>query len=667
MQGMLLIVPPICDLTVPLLGVYQMAGYARNCTFPLSVFDTNIEFCRKIIGYAVSRAKSLQYNTVSDKNIEEATIAAFLSKYPEIYSYDSLLDRLKCCASYRQYWELVDYLRACYDIYSLQFNDIRFRIDGFDSVYKWNIWSDIEAFTGKYSYSSVMDDLNSIMSKQDLSSYNIVGISITFESQLFFSLLICKIIRKINPDIHIIIGGGFVNSFIDCEEAIGPLGNYCDHVFAGEGEALVEFLRKGKLSQNAKYITSQDCCVSQLQVQPPYFASNDLSKQLSPKRIIPLRFSYDCYWGKCKFCSDKETHACLNKEYDIKRMIDFCINAASKSQIDGVYFLDSAIRPYDIRRFASEIIDAGIRISWGTNLRFEKVFDDDNLIAVMKKAGCVFVKFGLESGSQRVLNMMNKGINAVTAASIISKFRKHGILVHVYVIVAYPGEKPEDRQMTRDFLLSAFSHPDNYSCSEFILYGNSEFAKEHPFMMKTNSLAQIDGWNISQYEKFTDDSIRAFIAEMRRDFDEIYNPHSVLISTGHTIACANLYQDNEKCHERNKNAYSITFSKRVLYSLSDGKPCLSWWQRNNGCLYIIGEWAEYLYKIFAKGISCQKFNSLPVPKHITLTLWNNACLCYCDGEEKYEEELTFMPDSVPEIVNKNHFAYLEWYGKYDAN
>ena len=660
MQGMLLIVPPVCDLTVPLLGVYQIAGYAKSSNFPLSVFDSNIEFCRKIVDYAVNRAKSFQDKTVSEHNIEEATIAAFLSGSPEIYSYDSLLGRLKSCASYRQYWELVDYLHACYDIYSLQFSDIRFRIDGFDSIYQWNIWPDIEAFIEKYSYSSVMDDLSRIISEQDLNSYDIAGISITFESQLFLSLLMCKILRKIRPDINIIIGGGFVNSFIDCEEAIGPVGDYCDHVFAGEGEALVEFLRKDKLPKSSKYITSQDCCSSQIQVQPPYFSPNDLPKQLSPKRIIPLRFSYDCYWGKCKFCSDKETHTCLNKEYDIKRMIDFCIDAASKSQIDGVYFLDSAIKPRDVKRFASEIIHAGVKISWGTNLRFEQVFDDDDFIAVMKESGCIFVKFGLESGSQRVLNMMNKGINAGTAASIISKFRKHGILVHVYVIAAYPGEKPEDRQMTKDFLLSAFSHPDNYSCSEFILYGNSEFAREHPSMMNTSSTVQIDGWNISQYEKFSDDSIHAFIAEMRRDFDEAYNPHAILISTGHTIACANLYSD-----ERNKNACSITFSKKVLYSSLEGKPCLSWWRRNNGCLYIVGEWAEYLYKILSGGISCQKFNALSIPTQITSVLWNNACLCYCD--QKPEERLPFMPASVLEIMNKNHFAYLEWYGKYDAS
>ena len=57
MHGMLLIVPPTCDLTVPLLGVYQMAGYADYCGFPLSVCDFNVEFCKEIVSYSVSRAR----------------------------------------------------------------------------------------------------------------------------------------------------------------------------------------------------------------------------------------------------------------------------------------------------------------------------------------------------------------------------------------------------------------------------------------------------------------------------------------------------------------------------------------------------------------------------------------------------------------------------------
>lgn len=57
MHGMLLIVPPTCDLTVPLLGVYQMAGYADYCGFPLSVCDFNVEFCKEIVSYSMSRAR----------------------------------------------------------------------------------------------------------------------------------------------------------------------------------------------------------------------------------------------------------------------------------------------------------------------------------------------------------------------------------------------------------------------------------------------------------------------------------------------------------------------------------------------------------------------------------------------------------------------------------
>lgn len=673
MHGMLLIVPPTCDLTVPLLGVYQMAGYADYCGFPLSVCDFNVEFCKEIVSYSVSRARFFQNVEAStEEQLEELAIAVFLAQYPQITGYDSLLNGFRDCTNPQQYWELVDYLRACYDMYSLQFEDIRFRIDGFDSKYKWNIWADIDSFINKYSNSPIMDALREMILKSDFRSYDTVGISVTFESQLFFALLIGKALRTIQPNLNIVIGGGFVNSFIDCKEAMGPVADYCDCVFAGEGEALIEFLnnsKAGAVSSNkqecfsaAQYFTPGDVCKIQLQVQPPRFTSDSLFEQFSPKRIIPLRFSYDCYWGKCKFCSDKETHVCLKKEYDIQRMIDFCIDAVSNNRIDGIYFLDSAIKPRDVRRFATAMINAEQTIPWGTNLRFEKAFDDDSLIDLMTRSGCVFAKFGLESGSQRVLDLMNKGTDVNVVASIVSKFRKHGIFVHTYVMVGYPGELPEDRQKTKDFLLSEFSHPDNYNCSEFILYGSAEIAKEYDHMLKTNDFGG-DGWHSSQYESFTSDTIQDFVAEMRKEFDKLYKPQSVLMSTGHTIAYANIFSHQQSTHSRRQN---ITLSKKLFYTTLNGTPCLLWWRRNQGCLYILGEWAVYLWNILSNGMSYALFLSLNIPLSFTELLWDNACLCDSDKADTIEP-LPDMPHSNPEIMKTSHFSLLNWYGQFDAS
>lgn len=669
MEGMLLIVPPTCDLTVPLLGVFQMAGYADSSGYPILIHDLNIEFCKVIVSYAINRARYLQNNTSNETQLSELAMATYVNQYQDIKDYLTLLNRLRSCTDLDEYWSLVDYLRVCYDLYSIQFNDIRFRIDGFDSQYRWNIWADIEAFLEEYSNSIIMDALFEMVSKLPLNSYGIVGISVTFESQLFFALLICQALRMIDPTIKIVIGGGFINAFLDCAEAMGPIGNYCDCVFVGEGEALIDYLSRGRNdalwgegSGMARYVTPGDVCNERLDVQPPRFTEPALSEYFSPKRIIPLRFSFDCYWGKCKFCTDKETHECLNETYDIGRMINFCVEAVRKDRIDGIYFLDSAIKPQDVKRFALTMINSGLTIPWGTNLRFEKAFDDESVIELMARSGCVFVKFGLESGSQRVLDLMQKGTNVECAASIVAKFRKHGVIVHTYVMVGYPGELPEDREKTKDFLLSDNSRPDNYNCSEFILYGTAAIAEEYRHKLIVEECVQ-EGWHSSQYESFTNDSIQTFVTKMREAFDLKYRPRSVLMSTGHTIAYADIFIHQQDCIYEHQ---SIKLSPKVLYVSLDGELYLVWWWRNRGVMYLQGEWATYLWEGFANGISFQKFLSLDLPQSLTDLMWNSGCFCTM-SDELTEDVLPTPPQLLPEVIHLNHFASLRWYGEHDAS
>jgi len=518
----------------------------------------------------------------------------------------------------------------------------------------------------------MMKTLRDIISESEVSLYDTIGLSVTFESQLFFSLLICKALRELIPDVRIVIGGGFINAFIDCAEAMGPIANYCDCVFAGEGEALINYLSddrndsstisKSACLDSAQYIVPKDLCKKPLQVQTPRFSVDGLSAQFSPKRIVPLRFSFDCYWGKCKFCSDKENHDCLEKKYDIQRMVAYCIQEISSGRIDGIYFLDSAIKPRDVKTFASAMVSAKLSIPWGTNLRFEKAFDDDTLIELMVKSGFVFAKFGLESGAQRVLNAMNKGTDVNVAASIISKFRKQGIFVHTYVMVAYPGETMKDRQKTEDFLLSEYSHPDNYNCSEFILYGGASIANDYKSMLKASD-TQSDGWHSSEYESFTNEAIQTFITSLRRKFDAVYEPQSVLMSTGHTIAYAGAFA--QQLTRPMKNQY-IFLSKKVLYTTLDGIPCLLWWKRNRGCSYILGEWATMLNTVLKKGVSLEVFAELNLPQVFTEMLWNEACICGSDAGFR-AEPMPEIPTSTPEIVNHDRFYSLRWYGQYDAS
>jgi radical SAM superfamily enzyme YgiQ (UPF0313 family) len=668
MRGMNLIIPPICDLTVPLLGAYQLSGYAEACGYPLIVHDFNIRFCDKIINYSIALAKTTACTESND--IQMKSIIKFLNSFAEIKNYNSFIREIQICRQTTRYWELMDYIRASYDLFSLQFNGLRFRIDGLDCKHKWNIWSDIEAFISAYSQGALINYMRDLVNESNFAEFDTVGISITFESQLFISLLICIVIRENYPNLQIVIGGGFVNSFVNSADSMGPIAKYCDCIFSGEGEALLQFLTnnesgalvdlKNKISSSqAYYATPKTVCCDILQVSPPRFTSEELNRYLSPKKIIPLRFSYECYWGKCKFCADKEEHNCLEKKYNLDIMIDYCINEYQKKHIDGIYFLDSAISPNVLKRFAIALTDKHISFPWGTNLRFEEALNDDDLIDLLVKSGFVFAKFGLESGSQHILDLMDKGTHISIAASIINKFRKSGILVHAYVMVAYPNETPKDRALTEQFLLSDKSHPDNYNCSEFILYGNAKLAKEYKDYLVLDS--NIEGWHSASYS-FTNDNIKLFIADTRKRFDEKFLPQSVLLATGHTIAYSGLLSNLYK--NFNPGPY-VKLSERVLFSEIGNTPYLIWWKRNRGCSYICGEWALFFNTVLKEGALCSGIKNFGLSDVIINQLWDECCIT---ASETGFSNHPIVPNnkSEPKITQYSKFDDLKWYGYYDA-
>ena len=347
-KGMHLFIPPNFDPTVPLLGPIQLAGFASSINYVLYLHDLNNTFVKYIIDSAVIEAYEsgeVIENDCFNKSEVEAC-KKFIRLRQDITSYSELINKLSICKTSGKYWELIDYIRACYDLYSLNFDNLRFRLDGLDCKYRWNIWNDIEKFVAEFQDSKLALLIRKWLLAYDFKNRNLVGINITFESQLLIAILFCKIIKEIKPDIFIVVGGGFVNSFVESADSMGPIGKYCDVIFANEGEALIEYLSKqeypdynklkflGKsINGYASFIKASDICYRRLSVCPPRIENGEIDKYLSPCKVLPLRFTYKCYWGKCKFCTDKEFHLCLNSCYDFEKMTDYCIKQSEKKTI----------------------------------------------------------------------------------------------------------------------------------------------------------------------------------------------------------------------------------------------------------------------------------------------------------------------------------------------
>jgi radical SAM superfamily enzyme YgiQ (UPF0313 family) len=102
------------------------------------------------------------------------------------------------------------------------------------------------------------------------------------------------------------------------------------------------------------------------------------------------------------------------------------------------------------------IRESGMHPLWNCQSRVNLV-DEDRLVA-MKRAGCEFMQFGVEHGSERVLQLLDKGTNMRQALKALTLVRKVGMNLGIYLITGIPGEEWADVEITCDLIKAAKPH-----------------------------------------------------------------------------------------------------------------------------------------------------------------------------------------------------------------
>ena len=108
-----------------------------------------------------------------------------------------------------------------------------------------------------------------------------------------------------------------------------------------------------------------------------------------------------------------------------------------------------------LRKISKEIIDRGLVVSWWCNIRLEKAFDEE-LAALMAEAGCIGVSAGLECANDRLLRLMNKGITLEGARQACNALSGASIMVHTYLMYAFPTQTAEEVLAALDFVRELF-------------------------------------------------------------------------------------------------------------------------------------------------------------------------------------------------------------------
>jgi hypothetical protein len=260
----------------------------------------------------------------------------------------------------------------------------------------------------------------------------VVGFSLNYLSQALCTFAMIGYLRKHWPEKKIIVGGGLATTWLSHPRWSNPFAELIDLFFAGRGEqSLIRFLKKTPDSSA---------------VQPLFTALQD-NNYLSPGFILPYTSSYGCFWKRCNFCPETSEGTAYSHNQPT-RTIDELTDLCDRTAPSLIHLLDNALSPSTLGALAENQLAA----PWYGFARFDGLLADPDFCLRLKRSGCVMLKLGLESGDQRVLEKMNKGILLSVASQVLANLHQVGIATYIYLLFGTPAEDLEAALRTMDFI-----------------------------------------------------------------------------------------------------------------------------------------------------------------------------------------------------------------------
>ena len=281
---------------------------------------------------------------------------------------------------------------------------------------------------------------------------SVVGLSVygdTFPASLFA----LKLIKENYHHIKTFMGGGIFAEPLALESTnfdyfSKRYGKYIDHIIIGEGEGLVLKLMKNQLPSDQKVFTIKDQGNDKIEIDKLYepdFSDFDLDYYT----YLASFTSRSCPY-QCNFCSEPLQWGKYRKKSGAK-ISEELISMASKFNRQLFLFGDSLLNPV-IDDLSKEIIKTKASVYWDGYLRANKHVTDPENTFLWRKAGFYRARLGIESGSQRVLELMGKKTNIKQIKEAIINLALAGIKTTTYWVIGYPGETEEDFQKTLDLI-----------------------------------------------------------------------------------------------------------------------------------------------------------------------------------------------------------------------
>jgi anaerobic magnesium-protoporphyrin IX monomethyl ester cyclase len=277
--------------------------------------------------------------------------------------------------------------------------------------------------------------------------------------------LVASAIKQAHPDAHVLIGGPHAT----------PLGREMlehypdiDTVSVGESEEtfmeLVARLTSGESTLGIPGSLYRDG--ASVVAGPTRASIHDLDALASPHEYFNTHIvmtSRGCPW-QCTFCGAETTWGRGFRGQSVRYVLDALEKAVARLSVKMVQIKDDTFTTNKKRvlELCQGIRERKLQFLWSCDTRVDVLSDD--LLREMRLAGCQRLSLGVETGSPRILQNINKRITIQKIEAAAAMAKRVGIQVRFYMMLGNRGETAETFQETLEFLARVKPHQYIFSC-----------------------------------------------------------------------------------------------------------------------------------------------------------------------------------------------------------
>ena len=411
----LLIFPPFAKACEPPAGITRIAGYLKANNQQCLLWDANIEAQLYLLHKDQSPEDTWSRRAWKNrvKNLQEL-------KTPELYTNQDRYQRavrdcnrvlLKSSDSPSISISLADYQDS--ELSPHQSKDLLQAAKEYDKSIFFPLYRE--------RISKLINDATD----------SFIGISLNYLSQALPAFGLAGYLREEFPQCKLIVGGGLITSWLRSPDWSNPFGNLFDHMIEGEGELpLLKILGHGEAIDYAV----------------PTFDDLPRDDYLAPGLVIPYAASTGCYWNRCSFCPEKAEGSGYS-QLSSQQVVDDLKVLKEQYKPAMVHLLDNAVAPALMRKMIQE----SPGVPWYGFSRVNDELTDAEFCQQLRHSGCVMLKLGIESGSQQVLDTMDKGIDLEKVEKALAALHSAGIMTYVYLLFGTPAETLPEARKTLEF------------------------------------------------------------------------------------------------------------------------------------------------------------------------------------------------------------------------